>query len=397
MIVGSGTAAQTSVLRLHVGLSLLTLFPGRVGGSETNVRGLLERYSAEDGPDRVTVLANRHVMAHYGRFARGPVRLHHVRSYRPGDGNATRFAAMQFGRLAPRLVARDVPSDFDVVHFPVTVPIPRVSAPSVVTLFDVQHHDMPQLFGRTEKRLRGWAYDDAARGARLVVTSSAFSARSIARHVGVREERIEVIPLGIDHARFGPAEDDDERVLAPLGLPPAYVVYPANLWPHKNHERLLEAFARADVDGVSLVLTGSVYAGLPSLESAAQKVGLGDRVMHLGYVEPEQMPALYRQASGMVFPSLFEGFGSPPLEAMACGCPVASSGAASLAELCAEAALIFDPADTAEISRAIERIVSDEQLRVRLREAGLARAATYTWSAAAEAHVRVYERAAGGK
>ena len=144
VIAGRATPGQASVRRLHVGFSLLTLFPGRVGGSETNVRGLLGEYAAGNGPERVTVLANRHVMQSYAGLERGPAALHHVRSYRPGDSDMTRVLAMQRARVMPGRAARDVPAGLDLVHFPVTVPIPRVDLPTVVTLFDVQHHDMPR-------------------------------------------------------------------------------------------------------------------------------------------------------------------------------------------------------------------------------------------------------------
>src|SRR3954447_26502402 len=116
---------------MHVAFSLLTMFPGRVGGSETVVRGLLGQFADGLGPDRVTALANSHVMSAYAEFQRGPVRLERIRSYRAGDSNATRFAAMHVGRVLP--VIRG--GDFDLVHYPVTVPVPRVSAPRrVVTV-----------------------------------------------------------------------------------------------------------------------------------------------------------------------------------------------------------------------------------------------------------------------
>src|SRR4051812_46107566 len=146
---------------MHVGLSLLTLFPGRVGGAETYVRGLLGEFARGHGPEELTVLANRHVAAAY-RDTGLPLRV--VRSYRPGDSDATRFAAMQVARFLPRLVARDVPRDLDVQHFPVTVPAGVVEGvPRVVSLLDVQHHELPQMFSRAERHLRRWAYDDAAR------------------------------------------------------------------------------------------------------------------------------------------------------------------------------------------------------------------------------------------
>src|SRR5262245_52611073 len=111
---------------MRLGFALLTLFPGRVGGAETYVLGLLGEYAAGNGPEAVTVLANRHVMSEYRRFERGPVRLHHVASYHPGDGTITRAIAMASAALAPGRIRRDVPGDLDLVHHAVTVPIPKV-------------------------------------------------------------------------------------------------------------------------------------------------------------------------------------------------------------------------------------------------------------------------------
>lgn len=380
---------------MHVGFSLLTLFPGRVGGSETYVRGLLREFARSGQPERVTVLANRHVMAAYGELAHGPVRLHHVRSYRPGDRAVTRALAMATARALPCRTARDVPPAFDVVHFPVTVPIPRVEAPSVVTVFDLQHRDLPQLFSRAERAYRHWAYDGAARAATFVVTTSAYSRDRLVEFVGIAPERVAVIHMGIDHERFGPDPGaDDERWAASLGLPPRYVFYPANAWPHKNHERLIEALAAVSDRDLTLVLTGQAYGKLDALLALARRHGIEQRVHHLGQVPAPVLPLLYRRAQALIFPSLYEGFGAPPLEAMACGCPVASSTNASLGEICGDAALAFEPEESASVAVAIERIVSDEELRARLRVAGLARARSFSWAEAARRHRQVYERAA---
>lgn len=362
---------------MHVALSLLTVFPGRVGGSETNVRGVLGEFAAGNGPERVTALANEHVMAAYGEYARGPVELRHVRSYRTGEGNATRFAAMNLGRVYPVLDG----SDFDLVHYPATVPVPSVRAPQrVVTLLDVQHHELPQMFSRGERWLRSWAYDGAARRADLVLTISEHARAGIVERLGVPAERVEAIPLGVDHARFSPEGPAAE------GLPERYVLYPANMWPHKNHERLLEAFARVRDHDLWLVLTGQTY-GREGLLAGRE------RVRHLGHVPGAELPRIYRSAQALVFPSLFEGFGLPPLEAMASGTPVAASAEGSLGEVCGDAAVTFDPRDVDAIAHAIEQVTGDEALRTRLRAAGLDRAAGYTWTATADRHVAAYERA----
>ena len=150
---------------MHVGFALLTLFPGRVGGSESNVRGLLGEFTAGNGPERVTVLANRHVTAAYEPG--GPVGCTWYAPTARAKATATRALAMATALAAPGMAARDVPSGLDLVHYPVTVPIPRDSTlPSVVTLLDVQHHDLPGFFSRGEAAFRRLAYDRAARARR---------------------------------------------------------------------------------------------------------------------------------------------------------------------------------------------------------------------------------------
>jgi glycosyltransferase involved in cell wall biosynthesis len=355
---------------VHVGLGLLTLFPGRMGGSETNVRGLLGEFARGHGPERVTALVNRHAVDAYR--SSGSVEVRHVRSYRPGDSRLTRFLAMNAGRVWPELDGRE----FDVVHYPVTVPVPSLDgAPRVVTLLDVCHHELPGMFSRAERWLRSWAYDGAARDADLVITISEHARRGIVEHVGVPAERIEVIGLGVDHERFapdGPRRED-------LG---DYVLYPANMWPHKNHERLLDAWRRVD-PSLTLVLTGQAFG------RAVDQQG----VVHLGHVAADELAALYRGALAVVFPSLFEGFGVPVLEAMACGTPVATSDRGALAEVASDAALRFDPEDPEGIAAAVERVCEDGALRARLGAAGLERAAGFRWRRAAERHVEAYRAA----
>jgi glycosyltransferase involved in cell wall biosynthesis len=372
---------------MRIGFGLLTLFPGRVGGAETYVRGLLGEYAT--GPDEVVVLANRHVMGAYRDFERGPVRLHHVSSYRPGDGMATRALAMATAAARRRAVARDVPAGLDLLHYAVTVPIPDTSAPRVVTLHDLQHHDLPQMFSRPERAYRRWAYDGAARKADVVVTSSAFSKERIVTLLGLPEERVEAVHFGIDHERFRPEGEPPRN----LDLPPRFAIYPANLWPHKNHERLVEALALVPDRELGLVLTGQDYGRLDPLMRRVRELGLTERVRHLGHVPHETLPALYRSAEALVFPSLYEGFGAPPVEAMACGCPVAASDRASLPEVCGDAALLFDPNSAESIAAALAQVTSGTELRERLRNAGLSWARTFTWRASSERHATIYARA----
>jgi glycosyltransferase involved in cell wall biosynthesis len=314
-----------------------------------------------------------------------------IRGYR-GDERSTRRLLAVLRGLSAKPRGGEMPPDLDVMHYPLTVPIPRSDAARVVTLYDVQHHELPELFSRAERVYRALAYDRAARHADLVVTCSEHARGRIAEHLDISPERIHVVYLGIDHNRFSSESDDDERTLAGVPVPDRYVIYPANLWPHKNHGRLLQAFRNVDRP-LELVLTGQTLGREAWLAALASELGIADRVHHLGHVDASLLPALYRRAEGMVFPSLYEGFGSPPLEAMACGCPVAAASCGALAEVCGEAAIGFDPRNVEDMTAAIVRLVHDHALREQLRTAGSVRARSFTWDEAASRHWAAYARA----
>jgi len=251
-----------------------------------------------------------------------------------------------------------------------------------VTLHDLQHVELPEYFSRGERAFRRLAYDRAARTADVVVTPTEHARDMLAERLGVDPARVVVAPHGVDHDRFHPGAPTE----LPFDLPEPFLYYPANLWPHKNHDRLLQALARtADIN---LVLSGNTYGR--ALETS-------DRVTHLGFVDHAVVPALMRRARAMIFPSLFEGFGQPPLEAMACGCAVASSVRGALGEVCGDAVLALDPLDVGSIAAAIDTLARDDALVARLEAAGPERARTYTWERSAELHMRAYEFASGGQ
>ena len=181
-----------------------------------------------------------------------------------------------------------------------------------------------------------------------------------------------MIPHGIDHERFHP----DGRAREP------FLLYPANPWPHKNHARLFEAFARvrAGRPELRLVLTGYGH-------SAHVPAGVEVR----GHVSLDELAELYRSAASLVFPSLYEGFGLPPLEAMASGCPVAVSNAGSLPEVCGDAARTFDPTSVEELAAAIEEVLDHPAVWV---ERGLERARAFDWETCARRHEAVYRELA---
>lgn len=378
---------------LTVGLSTLTLRPGRAGGTRSYLRGLVRAFSLDDATHRMRVLTNETASASVLSWAHGQVSVHVAESFHVIRAR-TRLCSFARAWAAPATVLRAVPDELDVMHFPLTVPLPRTTLPSVVTLHDVQHHDLPVFFSPAQRAWRRLTYDRAARVATLVITDTHHAKARIVECVGVPPERIVVSYLGIDDHFSSTPDEDDVRVLSDLSLPKDFILYPAALWPHKNHERLLEALTLMRRSDLALVLTGPALGRSEQVRRLAESRGLGGRVHYLGFVDDRVMPALYRRARAMVFPSLYEGFGTPPLEAMACGCPVAASAAGSLGEICGDAALAFDAWDPQSIAHAIERVTEDEVLRASLTKAGIRRSAGFTWADAAQEHANAYERAA---
>jgi glycosyltransferase involved in cell wall biosynthesis len=348
---------------MRVGLSLLTLVPGISGGSETYARELCRAF-ARTGRHRYEVLAPTLAPEAGGGLETVVATGYPASTTIPGRLRAMAGASMRPGALAERLTGADV------VHYPLTVPVPPVDRPTILTLLDVQHLDLPGLFPRGERLFRRVAYDRAARKADRVIVISEWTRGRVVERLALDPERVHAIHLAVDHDRFSP-EPGVERE--------PFLLYPARPWPHKNHTRLFEAFARlrAARPELRLVLTGVGH-------DAAR---LPPAVETLGGVPTDELVSLYRRAAAVVFPSLYEGFGLPPLEALACGCPVASSDAGSLPEVLGDAAVLFDPEDPGAIAEgAAEALDRAAELSVR----GPERAAAFTWEATARAHDEVY-------
>jgi glycosyltransferase involved in cell wall biosynthesis len=356
---------------VRVGISLLTLVPGVVGGSETYARELTRALA------RTGELEYQAFVPTIAPDAADGLPTRVVSEYGAGTSTAGRVAAMSRAWLAPGRLRQAMRLDaLDAVHYPLTVVIPPAATrpPAAVTVHDLQHELYPQFFSRSELAYRRVLYKQAVTSCRIVIAISEHARETLLVRYGLDPSRVVVIPLGVDHDRLTPGEEPEPRE--------PFLLYPANPWPHKNHARLYDAFARVrrNRPELRLVLTGTGHA-----------VRLPDGVESRGRVPYEELIRLYRTASALVFPSLYEGFGLPPVEAMACGCPVASSNAASLPEVCGTAAELFDPLSPADIARAIEAVLADPEPYV---ERGIARARTFNWGSTARAHEDVYRRLA---
>ena len=327
--------------------------------------------------------------------ARDDVELHELwpghRVPRTPAARVALQAAVQ-GLWYPLAVPREARrARLDVLHHPryAVSPEPGLRVPVVVTMHDVLVLSAPELFSAPIRANFRALAGPLARRAAVVLTGSHASARDIAEHLRVPEERIVVTPYGVE-PRFRPAPASPE-LLARLGIDRPYVACVGTLEPRKNLVTALRAFARIDQD-VALVVVGGRGWRNEAFEEELRRVR--GTVVLTGFLSDEDLVGVLAGARCFVYPSLHEGYGFPPLEAMACGTPVVTSATSSLPEVVGDAGLLVDPRDEEAVAGAVERLLTDDTLHAALRGAGLERAASYTWERCAAATVAAYSTAA---
>ena len=355
---------------------------------ETHARELIPRLAGRAGL-RVTAFVNREAADAAGPWGDVvpmevvPVRARNRVEWVRGEQ-----------QLLPRMADR---AGCVLVHSLASTAPLRGRARRVTTIHDLNFKLVPDAhFGLRGLGMRALVPAAARRSHRLMV-DAASTRRDLAEHLGVRPERVDVVPLGVSTAAR--PEPSPARVLrAALGLDERPVVLSVTAKrPHKNVARLLDALAAIPPDRrPQLVVPGYPTPYEAALRQHARAVGVERDVVWPAWLSAADLEGLYALATLAVFPSLYEGFGLPVLEAMARGVPVASSSSSSLPEVAGDAALLFEPHDTAAIRAAIERLLGDPAERDRLRAAGLARVRDFTWERTAELTVESYERTLAG-
>jgi glycosyltransferase involved in cell wall biosynthesis len=298
----------------------------------------------------------------------------------------------------PWVLLREKP---DVFHAPHYVLPQAVPCRSVVTIHDCIHLMFPQyLPNRAAYAYARASMWNAARKADRILTVSEASKRDILRLFAVSPDKIDVVYNAIDERFWNPPDEGDVlRVRERYQLDHPFVLYVGNIKPHKNLVRLIEAFERlrrGGFDQVKLLIIGDEISKLPALRRAVHKHKLHKEVRFLGYMNDETLAILYRLASVFVFPSLHEGFGLPPLEAMASGTPVVTSNVSSLPEVAADAAVLVDPYDVESISEGLRSVLSNDELAAQLRAKGLIRARDFSWEQSVARTHDIYRTVAGG-
>lgn len=355
------------------------VFDGKFQGSRSHLLGVFSELVALRPDWRFFFfLQDTQSLARLPAFQRGNVELVHMPHANP---------LVRLGWQLPRLRRR---LRLDIVHTQYVMPLLPVQG-NAVTVHDVLYESHPQYFQRLfvwrSRCLIRWS----ARRADLLLTVSEFSRGELARRYGLDPQRIAVLLNAVDGSHFFPGEQG-LGMLARRGLhAQSYLLTVGRIEPRKNHASLLRAYGRLAGHPPPLVVVGQRDFGYHDFDAALAQLPPGRQVLLLDDVGDQELPVLYRHALAFVYPSFAEGFGMPPLEAMASGVPVITSNTTALPEVVGQAGLTVDPLDDQALAQAIERVCGDPLLRQRLRQQGLDRARQFTWTAAAQTLAHAYD------
>ena len=361
---------------MRIGVNALYLIPGGVGGTEIYLRGLLRALAEVDSVNQYFIFTNRETGADLvpaaANFSIVPQPVHAVS--RP---KRILWEQTELPRRAKKL-------QLDVLFNPgFTAPL-FCSCPQVTVFHDLQHKRHPEYFRWFDLPFWNFFLYQSVRVSRLLVAISDATASDLMKFYNVPKAKIRVVPLGVDPQFFG---------LVARRKPERFLLAVSTLHPHKNLDGLLRAYAefRKTHPEYKLVVCGLHGFFTGPLHELRQSLGLGDSVEFPGWIPREDLHELYAKAWAFFYPSLFEGFGLPILEALAAGVPSACSAIEPLATIAGDAALQFDPRNQNAIVQAMERLVTDETLRHRLSEAGPRRASHFSWRTTAELTLRALE------
>lgn len=266
--------------------------------------------------------------------------------------------------------------------------------PTIITIYDLSFIHFPERFPRSQQWYLRTQTRRSCRRARRVITISESSRQDVHQFFGVPLAQIDIIYPGVDE-NYRPYPQDEVAQFRQQKGHGRYLLHVGTLQPRKNIPTLLEAFARLNVPDLQLVLIGGKGWLYDEIFARVLSLGLADRVHFTGYVPDEELPLWYNAAELLVFPSLYEGFGMPVIEAMACGTPVVAANGSSIPEAVGEAGLLFEPLQATKLAECITAVLHDPQLSAKMRAQGLAHAGQFSWERAGRETANAYRLALG--
>jgi glycosyltransferase involved in cell wall biosynthesis len=379
---------------MQVALDMRWMVPGMAGGLENLARSFmhhligLDRYNAYTailparcgydfdlrGHDNIRIVSRDSLAAYITRARRRISRALHAR-LRLDHWESAEVVNLRFAQSLDAEIA---------YSFPGYIHPDLYSLRQVLMVPDIQHEFFSEFFSEQALEERRRLYGDSIQRADHICAISEFTRQTLIERLGVAPDKITAIPLAADPIFTTCREQiGDMPTLLKYGLSPgSYLFFPGHTWHHKNHRAAIEALCiLRDKYGLRpmLICTGGAREAQPAIQRHIAESGLQSQVRFLGYCPHDDLPAIYRGAGCLIFPSLFEGFGMPVLEAMACGCPVVCSNTTSLPEIAGDAALLVEPIDSEAFADAAYQLLSNADLRTELTERGLRQAARFAW------------------
>ncbi len=358
----------------------------KLGGNESYAKNLIEALAEIDGVNQYTIFVTRREA--HERFS----------DRWPNFQVRTTLPHTPFVRIPLTLSAELRRNRVDVLHVQFTAP-PFSPCPVVVSIHDLSFEHLPQTFKRRSRMQLRLTVRRSARNAAQVIALSEYARADLINTYNLHPEKVNVVPLAAPDA-FAPVRDDNElqRVRQIYGIDRSYILSVGSIQPRKNLRRLIEAYSllqqqQTECKLPQLVLVGKNAWLYDETHQLLKDRDVGGSIVLTGYVPESDLPALYSGALCFIYPSYFEGFGLPPLEAMKCGAPVIVGNKTSLPEVVGDAALMIDPFDVNAIAAAIQKVISDSDFRSELRGKGMQRAKQFDWKETARRTLAVYEKA----
>lgn len=366
---------------MKIGVNLLFLVPGEVGGSEPFLTNLVEHLITSE--HRFVVFAVKGFARSYPAIAAGA----EVVEVPWSTGAQGRRILAEHTWLALESRRRKL----DVIHHGVgTGPFYNL-VPGVLTIHDVQYRHYPENFATAKRAWLTVNVPWVLKRSRRVCVESNWVRDDLVDKFGTDPSRISVVPFGSE-GLLGPQPSGADEVAAKYSLDRPYFVFPSRTYIHKNHSVLIEAF-RGVEDGATLILTGAPWRRDAEIAASISRLGLGERVRRLGTVPRADLAGLYRGAVALTYPTRFEGFGAPALEAMSVGCPVIASNVTAVPEVVGDAGILLDPDDIEGWTEAMNKVLADEGSRQIMSEKSHDRARSFTWRRSAQLQIECYRMA----
>jgi glycosyltransferase involved in cell wall biosynthesis len=376
---------------MRIGISLLDLQPNKSGGIETYCRDLISGLQRVDKKNQYFILLNARNRGTLEVTAKNfTVAYCDSRTFLHKSLNKLKIKDYTIEKIIRNNIER---LNLELIHFPLqTIQdyLLSIEVKKIVSIMDIQQEYFPEFFTKADLQNRKKMYLASCEAADEIVAISDYTNKTIIEKFHISKGKVTTVHLNYN-------EDLFNRAVQPATLPfEPFFYYPAATWPHKNHIKLIVAFAKFHNENKDyhLVLSGIQKQKSGEISKKIKKLKLDSHIHMLGYLEIKNLPRVFKQAFALIYPSLFEGFGIPVIEAMASGCPVIASNTTSVPEVAGNAALYFDPSSTVDIARAMKEIVRNDTMREQLIISGYRQANKFTKAKMVESTLQVYRKVA---